>query len=259
MADTFLGPVIEKLVDLLAQQVSLLKGVRRQVNSLKDELEIIQPFLKDAEAKLSKGEVSDATKVWLKQMREVATRIEDVIDEYLYHLAKDDHRESGFLGSIRKAGGFVKSLKPRHDIASDIQDIKDSLREIKERGVSYGLRPFEQGSSSTTTKVEATAVDPQLGSLFVEEDELVGIDATSTKLIRNLVEGSSTRSVISLVGEGGIGKTTQAKKVYNDEAMKQYFECFAWITVSQSYTMEKVLKNLKKSDMPRKRRASGND
>ena len=77
MAEMFLGLVIEKLVDKLAELLNLLKGVHRQVTSLQEELEIIHPFVKDAEAKIAKGEVSDATKVWLKQMREVADHIED--------------------------------------------------------------------------------------------------------------------------------------------------------------------------------------
>ncbi|PON38741.1 NB-ARC domain, LRR domain containing protein [Trema orientale] len=245
MAETFLSPVINKLVDLLVEQASLLNGVHKEVSSLKDELEIIQPFVKDAEAKLSKGEVSEAMKVWLKQLRDEADRIEDIIDEYLYHLAKR-HHERGFVDSLRKAGDFFRSLKLRHDKASEIRDIKESLREIKERGLSYGLRPLEQElSRSTVTKVDAAGVDPQLGSLFIEEEEPVGIDSTCKEVIRSLVEGPSTRSVISLVGGGGIGKTTLAKKVFKDDAVRQHFEFFAWITVSQSYNMEKVLKSMK--------------
>ncbi|KAF4375199.1 hypothetical protein G4B88_029597 [Cannabis sativa] len=55
MAETVLSPIIKKLMELLAQEVNLLKGVHRETNSLKDELQIIQPFLKDAEAKLERG------------------------------------------------------------------------------------------------------------------------------------------------------------------------------------------------------------
>ncbi|PON78376.1 hypothetical protein PanWU01x14_020140 [Parasponia andersonii] len=51
MAETFLSRVVKRLVDLLAEQVDLLRGVHGVVNSLKDELKIKQPFPKDAEAK----------------------------------------------------------------------------------------------------------------------------------------------------------------------------------------------------------------
>lgn len=253
MVETFLTPIIERLFELLADEVNSLKGVHKEVKSLKDELEIIQPFLKDAEAKSEKGEVSDATKVWLKQIREEADRIEDVIDEYLHHIMQRRHegQQRRFAGSLRKAGHLIKALKPRRDIASEVRDIKESLRVIKERGQSFGLRPFEKGSSSSTTTVEAHVVT-RLGSLFIEEDELVGIDLASTELLRNLVEGPSTRSVISLVGEGGIGKTTLAKKVYKDVVDKGHFDCHVWITVSRPYNMEKILKIMKSEICPSK-------
>ncbi|KAL5548069.1 hypothetical protein UlMin_003300 [Ulmus minor] len=59
-----------------------------------------------------------------------------------------------------------------------------------------------------------------------------------------LVEGQSTRMVISLVGTGGIGKTTLVKKVYDNEVVKGHFDCCAWITVSQSYNLEKLLRTM---------------
>ncbi|KAL5547840.1 hypothetical protein UlMin_003071 [Ulmus minor] len=103
---------------------------------------------------------------------------------------------------------------------------------------------MEQGASSTTTNVEAP-IDPRLGSLFIEKDEFVELETESKALIRKLVEGSSARSVISLVGQGGIGKTTLVKKVYDDEIVKGHFELHAWVTVSQPYNLKKLLKNLK--------------
>ena len=244
MAETFLSPVIEKLVDLLHEEVKSLKGVDEDVRSLRAELEVIEPLLKDAEAKLEKEDMYDAVKVWLKQIREEASRIEDVIDKYRYHLRQRRSR-SGFTGSLRKAWYFIKALKPRHEIASEILSIKQSLSEIKGRGHGYGLRPLDQGSSSRTTDLQT--IDPRLQSLFLEKDELVGIESVSTDLVAKLVEGASTRLIISLVGDGGIGKTTLAKKVYEDEVVKRHFESArAWITVSRPYNPTKVLKQMKK-------------
>ncbi|KAF4384381.1 hypothetical protein F8388_004614 [Cannabis sativa] len=199
MAETFLSPVIDKLLDLLSQQVTLVKGVHREVESLKDELKIIQPFLIDAEKKLAKDELSDAAKEWLKQMREVAERIEDVIDEYLYHLAHNHHHHHrGLIISIRRAAGYIGSVKLRRNLASKIKDINESLLKVQKRGISYGLRHFEEGSSSSRiTNRDASVIDPRLGSLFIGEDEFVRIDSTTNELIRSLLEGPTTRSVIS--------------------------------------------------------------
>jgi predicted ATP-dependent serine protease len=58
-----------------------------------------------------------------------------------------------------------------------------------------------------------------VGLLFIEEDKVVGIESTRDELISWLVGGVSKHSVISVVGIGGIGKTTLTKKVYENESM----------------------------------------
>jgi len=60
------------------------------------------------------------------------------------------------------------------------------------------------------------------------------------------VGGISKRSVISVVGMGGIGKTTPTKKVYENESMKGHFDCRVWISVSQSYNMSTILMSMTK-------------
>ncbi|XP_031100167.1 putative late blight resistance protein homolog R1A-4 [Ipomoea triloba] len=46
------------------------------------------------------------------------------------------------------------------------------------------------------------------------------------------------------IGMGGIGKTTLAKKIYEDECIKSHFNIRAWITVSQSYSLDDLLQML---------------
>ncbi|XP_057513963.1 disease resistance protein RPM1-like [Actinidia eriantha] len=41
---------------------------------------------------------------------------------------------------------------------------------------------------------------------------------------------------------GGIGKTTLAKKVYDNPIVTAHFNCHTWISVSQTYKMEELLK-----------------
>uniref|UniRef100_A0A8R7UCP0 Disease resistance protein RPM1 n=2 Tax=Triticum urartu TaxID=4572 RepID=A0A8R7UCP0_TRIUA len=56
---------------------------------------------------------------------------------------------------------------------------------------------------------------------------------------------------------GGLGKTTLVRQVYKKDEIKQNFDCSAWISVSQSYNIEHLLRELlkqlqeKEKDIPR--------
>lgn len=254
MTETAVTLIIDKLFQLLVQEASLLRGVHREIVGIRDELESIKCFLKDAEARTEKGDVHDGLKTWVKQVREAAYHIEDVIDEYVLHIAQQRHEE-GFAAFLHKIGSLLKKLKPNHEIATKIQDIKILVREIKERSERYRFNSSEQSSRSGATNV--TWHDPRVGSLFIEDDEVVGIESTRDEFISWLVGGASRRSVISLVGMGGIGKTTLAKKVYENDSVKGHFDCRVWITVSQSYNMQKILMTMTKQVYQAKQRAQG--
>jgi len=251
MTETIVTLVINELVQLIVHESKLLRGVHQEVVDIRDELESIQCFLKDTD---KGGELQDGVKIWVKQVREVAYHIEDVIDEYVLHVAHRLHQQS-FIAFLHKIGRLLKKIKPHHDIATKIQDIKISVREIKERSERYGFSSSDQGSSSRATNV--TWHDPRVGSLFIEEDEVVGIESTRDELVSWLVGGVSKRSVISVVGMGGIGKTTLTKKVYENESVKGHFDCRVWITVSQSYNMLKILMSMTKQIYQAKETAPG--
>ncbi|KAE9452363.1 hypothetical protein C3L33_15737, partial [Rhododendron williamsianum] len=161
------------LVPLLSGEVKLLRNIKTEVASIKAELQSIISFLKDADS--SPKLENERAKNWVKQVRELAYQIEDVMDEYVLHLAENRQRR-GFIGFLRKLARSITKLKPQHDIASQIQDIKTSIGEIKERADRYGLSSLELASSSKTE--EKLHDDPRVASLFIEEDEVVGIEST---------------------------------------------------------------------------------
>ncbi|GMN63232.1 hypothetical protein TIFTF001_032301 [Ficus carica] len=134
---------------------------------------------------------------------------------------------------------FLHKQKPHHQIAAQIQEIKETVQRITERRERYGFNTLQQ--TPTTARKRH---DPRKASLFLKETEVIGLESPRDELIVVLESSSPHRLVASVVGMGGLGKTTLAKQVY--DRIKGRFDCHAWIAVSESYKVEDLLRNLMK-------------
>ncbi|KAM1054456.1 hypothetical protein ACFX2I_001800 [Malus domestica] len=246
MAEQIVCFVIDKLIQLLlTTEANLSRNARTEVGFIKDELESIRSFLKEADAKAAAadGETgNDGVKTWVNQVREAAFYIEDVIDEYLLRIIRH-HQHHGFLRFFHKIIRLAKKMRSQDGIVLKVDGIKELVREIKERSERYGFKSLDQQGQSSGEKTLPWN-DPRVASLFIGDAEIVGIESARDELTGLLVEGAPRREVISVVGMGGLGKTTLAKKVYDQPKVMAHFDCYAWITVSQSYRVEDLLRTV---------------
>ena len=246
MAEIAVTVVIDRLLSLLTEEARLLRGVHTEVEDIKRQLLFIQAFLKDADAKAEKGDtINHGLKAWVQELRETAYSIEDLFDEYIHHFANRPRRSGVIFDFLSKVSCLIANLKPRHEIASKVKDLKLKMGKLHEESSRYGfISSFEQGSGGSSDTINVQWRDPRVKALFIEEAEIVGIESPKGELINWLVEGAAELTVISVVGMGGLGKTTLAKNVYDNKKVVERFVCRAWITVSQSFKMEMVLQNM---------------
>ncbi|KAF7092042.1 hypothetical protein CFC21_094563 [Triticum aestivum] len=229
-----LGPLLGKLTGLLGDECARLKGVRREIRSLRSELTCMHGAVQKYTT-LQDPDVQ--VKAWISLLRELAYDIEDVIDKFIYQLGNGGHHQGGFKEFFRKTARQLKTLGSRRGIANQINDLKIRLEQVKELKSSYKLDDIT---------FEHSAVDPCLSALFVEEAHLVGIDGPRDELVKCMLEDESSstkhRKVLSIVGFGGLGKTTLAREVYRK--IQGEFHCHAFVSVSQKPNVKKIMKDL---------------
>ncbi|MCD9560041.1 hypothetical protein HAX54_018470 [Datura stramonium] len=78
----------------------------------------------------------------------------------------------------------------------------------------------------------------------VNDEEIVGFGNDTEKLIQYLVRGTNGLDVIPIVGMGGQGKTTIARKLYNNDLMFSHFDVRAWCIISQTYNRRELLQEI---------------
>lgn len=88
--------------------------------------------------------------------------------------------------------------------------------------------------------------DPRITALYTKAADLVGIDEAKKELIPLFTKGNDMSSqmqrIVSIVGFGGLGKTTLAKAVHDE--IKAGFDCTAFVSVSRNPDTKKLFKNM---------------
>jgi hypothetical protein len=238
IATIFLSPFLQVFFEKMAsgdfvdffRQRKLSDGL---LNKLNTTFLTLNAVLEDAEElQVTKPVV----KKWLDELKDAVYDTEHVLDEIATEALRSelDAQFQTTANKVRKSisafrNSFVKEIEPK------IKDVLERLESLAQQKDVIGLR--EGAGGKLPERLPTTSL--------VEKSNICGRNDENEAIIKLLLSDDACgkeMSVIAIVGMGGIGKTTLAQLVYNNDKVKEHFNLEAWVCVSEEFDVFKVTK-----------------
>ncbi|KAK4431309.1 Late blight resistance protein R1-A [Sesamum alatum] len=218
--------VLEDILHHAPAPQRILLHTQHDFQSLLEKITTFQHFLEDYDALqiTSKPQVEDG--LLEAQMAKACYAAEDIIESFVLDQIQAPSQVQADRILTRFSQDFHKVMQDVYVIEKKVMKNKGKMEILKDQqpvnalpadGLSARLAP--NANIDTTTRLDS--------HLFQLKERLVG-DEPKLKMV-------------SIVGMGGIGKTTLARTIYDDSLIVESFEIRAWVTISQEYEMREIL------------------
>ncbi|GAY62418.1 hypothetical protein CUMW_217630 [Citrus unshiu] len=196
-----------------------------------DEYKLSLPF-----SQLLQAEESDEEDVKRADVLEILNDIndfvhesEEAIDTFFIKIMQQQNGENESESSTKMA--FLVGLH------SKIIDIRNRIQQLPP-----GDNGFDISEQSNKIIRLLSEGQPQL--------DISEFERGREKLFDLLIEGPSGLAVVAILDSNGFDKTAFAADTYNNNHVKFYFDCLAWVRVSVAYDFRMILDDIIKSVMP---------
>ncbi|GLT30469.1 hypothetical protein SLA2020_052680 [Shorea laevis] len=240
--------LLKKLNGYLSDQLQNSKEeVRAQMESWKTLLPKITTVLQHAE----ENQVANQfVKLCLDDLRNLAYDMEDLLEEFVIDTKRLEliakSKASTSKGPTVKSSLknlFRSKAKPNREIDSMVNHLNVRLQHFEKEMHTYGLVNLIMKAEDNSHKVATKRAYEST----ILEDQVCGRDSDKKAILdRLLKDGGSFEQdfVIPIIGMGGLGKTTLARIIYNDEKLKGRFDLKAWVCVSDEFDVARITRTI---------------
>ncbi|XP_073000313.1 disease resistance protein RGA2-like [Typha latifolia] len=237
LALALVRPLIEKLGNELWKKLGLLWDLDRELKKMKSSLVAITKVLDDAERKSIADEL---VRHWLWKLKDVAYDMDDLLDDFRIE-AHRRSRNKNVKGKVRDFLSSDNHVAFSYKMVNRIKEMTKRLGEILE----------EKGRFQLTEGSVVEEVDERESFSAFDECEVYGRDEDRERIVDFLLHKDTDNklSVLPIVGLGGLGKTTLAQLIINDQRIRDHFQppaCIPpiWVYVSMKFKVKEILRKI---------------
>ncbi|XP_073124690.1 putative late blight resistance protein homolog R1B-23 isoform X2 [Henckelia pumila] len=217
-----LGHVLDQILKHPPRQRDVLD--KAQIDSLLESITFLQDFLEDIS--LIRGDEIQALE---EKIVSSAYEAEDIIESRVVdQILENSEAETGSSSTL-----FSQELQ---EVVEEIGLMKKDVMKIKEtEGIKIVQQPRKDATAGSFIRGTSNS-----------KNTMVGFDEDLIQIMETLTGDESSLLILSIVGMGGIGKTTLAKNVFDNPSIVHHFDIHVWVTISQQYSLNEILLGLLK-------------
>ncbi|CAJ2655707.1 unnamed protein product [Trifolium pratense] len=242
MAEGLLFNTIEKLIGKLGSVVVESWNMRDDLGKLVENMSEIKAVVLDAEEQQSTN--NHQVQLWLEKLKDALDDADDLLDD-----VNTEELRRQVMTNNKKA----KKVRIFFSSSNQLLFSFKMVGKIKELGnIIESLNVDKRIFNFTNRTPEQRVFKRRETHSFVREEEVIGREEEKIMLLEKLFDNNinvkDNVSVISIIGVGGLGKTTLAQLVYGDKKVKQHFELTKWVCVSDDFDVKGIAAKITESN-----------